>query len=95
MNWDFYIKQFQSYLQLERSLSENSVEAYIHDAVKLKQFAEISNLPPDPTKLKTIDIQNFLVWIGKYSGEPPYRESSTRANYCAQYYYDCYQFIHI
>lgn len=64
MNWDFYIKQFQNYLRLERSLSENSVEAYVHDAVKLKQFAEISNLP-DPTLIKTRDIQRFMEWVGE------------------------------
>jgi integrase/recombinase XerD len=65
MNWDFYIKQFQNYLRLERSLSENSVEAYIHDVVKLKQFAEISNLQVIPTEIKTDDIQNFLIWVGE------------------------------
>ncbi|HLF35359.1 MAG TPA: site-specific tyrosine recombinase XerD [Cyclobacteriaceae bacterium] len=64
MNWDYYIKQFQNYLRLERSLSENSVEAYVHDAVKLKQFAEISNLP-DPTLIKTREIQRFMEWVGE------------------------------
>jgi integrase/recombinase XerD len=70
MNWDFYIKQFQSYLQLERSLSENSVEAYIHDAVKLRQFAEISNLPDDPTQIRTTDIQHFLEWLSELGMTP-------------------------
>jgi integrase/recombinase XerD len=65
MNWDHYIRQFQNYLRLERSLSENSVQAYLHDVVKLKQFAEFSNLNRDPTQIETKDIQNFLVWVGE------------------------------
>ncbi|MBP9924233.1 MAG: site-specific integrase, partial [Bacteroidia bacterium] len=31
MSWKSYTIGFKSYLKLERSLSENSVEAYVHD----------------------------------------------------------------
>jgi integrase/recombinase XerD len=86
MNWDFHIKQFQSYLKLERSLSENSVEAYIHDAVKLRQFAEISNLPDDPTKIKTNDIRHFLVWIGEL-GLTPHTQARVLSGLKAFYNY--------
>jgi len=34
MNWPIYQKQFESYLQLEKSLSGNSVEAYLNDFYK-------------------------------------------------------------
>ena len=64
MNWNFYIKQFRDYLRLERSMSENSVEAYIHDVVKLKQFAEISNPALLPTGVKAAFIREFLAWAG-------------------------------
>ena len=62
MNWELLIKQFKDYLQLERSLSQHSVEAYIHDIVKLKQFLEISNFekPVSPLQISQADIQNFL-----------------------------------
>ncbi|HXA01849.1 MAG TPA: site-specific tyrosine recombinase XerD [Cytophagaceae bacterium] len=62
MNWDLLIRQFKNYLQLERSLSQHSVEAYIHDIVKLKQFLEISNSEKPVSALQTsqTDIQNFL-----------------------------------
>lgn len=61
--WDSYIKQFQNYLKIERSLSSNSVEAYIHDVVKLKQFGEIYNLNVSPLKITSSQIQTFLQYI--------------------------------
>ena len=63
MNWDLLIKQFQNYLKLERSLSFNSVEAYVHDIVKLKQFLEISNLSTSPLKVRSEEISAFLAYI--------------------------------
>ncbi len=74
MNWDYYIHQFQNYLRLERSLSENSVAAYVHDVVKLKQFTEISNPELLPTSFSTRNIQEFLVWVGKL-GMTPYTQA--------------------
>lgn len=63
MNWDLLIKQFQNYLKLERSLSSNSVEAYVHDIVKLKQFLEISNSTTSPLKVSSEEISAFLAYI--------------------------------
>jgi integrase/recombinase XerD len=62
-DWSSYIKGFKAYLQLERSLSKNSVEAYVHDVIKLTQFLDASslNLPPDKVELR--HLQDFLRWI--------------------------------
>jgi len=60
MSWDFQIKQFQNYLKLERALSENSVDAYIRDAVKLKQFVENYNVPVNPTSVTLIHLTDFI-----------------------------------
>lgn len=65
MNWDTYINQFKNYLKLERSLSENSIEAYVHDIVKLKQFVDLSNLEVGPLNIKATDLQNFLEYINE------------------------------
>ncbi|MEM6524332.1 MAG: site-specific tyrosine recombinase XerD [Bacteroidota bacterium] len=65
MNWDQYIKQFKNYLRLERSLSENSVEAYIHDVVKLKQFVELSNLALSPLQIESAHLNDFLEYINE------------------------------
>lgn len=63
MNWDSYIKQFKDYLRLERSLSDNSVEAYIRDVVKLKEFLEISNINKSPLEVEGEDVAAFLGYL--------------------------------
>jgi len=64
-NWDFYIKQFQNYLKLERSLADNSIHAYLHDVVKLKQFIEISNINISPLEITPVHLQDFLEYINE------------------------------
>ena len=70
MNWDIYIKQFKSYLKLERSLSENSIEAYEHDIVKLKQFLDISNLNIGPQNITAEILREFLRWVNELGMTP-------------------------
>jgi hypothetical protein len=41
--WQSYIKHFKDYLRLERSLSGNSVEAYIRDVEKLEEFVALAS----------------------------------------------------
>lgn len=60
MNWDTLIRQFANYLKLERSLSDNSIQAYVRDVVKLKQFVENSNKPVGPTQVDSDTIENLL-----------------------------------
>lgn len=70
MNWEHYIKQFSNYLKLERSLSENSIEAYIHDIVKLKQFADISNWIISPLEISSEHLEAFLGYINELGLTP-------------------------
>jgi integrase/recombinase XerD len=62
-SWKPYISGFRAYLQLERSLSKNSVEAYIHDVEKLTQYFESAGLAPDPAGVGLHHLQDFLKWI--------------------------------
>ena len=64
MDWNTLIRQFANYLKLERSLSSNSIQAYLRDIAKLKQFVENSNNPLAPTKVTAAMIQEFLLEIG-------------------------------
>jgi len=66
MNWEIQIKGFKSYLQLEKSLSGNSVEAYVRDMEKLRQYVEMSfeKVPP-PEKLKSKTLREFIGWISE------------------------------
>jgi len=63
LNWQIYIKGFKAYLQLERSLSSNSIDAYIHDIEKLCQFLEIKKVDVTPEEINLSTLREFLRWI--------------------------------
>jgi integrase/recombinase XerD len=63
MSWQGYIKGFKSYLKLEKSLSQNSVEAYIHDINMLDSFLVISKMKLPPAELRLNNLQSFIAWI--------------------------------
>ena len=64
LSWKQAIKDFETYLRLEKSLSENSIAAYTDDVQKLeKYFSEkgIARMSPEVTYH---DIKDFLLWYG-------------------------------
>ncbi len=65
MSWYPTIKGFKSYLQLERSLSNNSIEAYLRDVEKLVQFLELKEIKVVPEKVEQQHIEDFLKWISE------------------------------
>ncbi|MBL6657864.1 MAG: site-specific tyrosine recombinase XerD [Flavobacteriales bacterium] len=65
MSWKNYINGFRSFLMLERSLSENSVEAYIRDVNKLVDYLSINSIKKSPKELTSKDISTFIQWIVK------------------------------
>ncbi len=58
--WEPYKNGFKAYLQLERSLSDNSVEAYLRDVDKLTQYLQSVNLIKSPAELDLKDLQGFI-----------------------------------
>ncbi|MDO6431002.1 site-specific tyrosine recombinase XerD [Flavitalea sp. BT771] len=68
--WEPYKKGYKAWLQLEKSLSENSVEAYLRDIDKLTQFLETSRSIKPPEAIGLKDLQAFLQWIGQLGLEP-------------------------
>jgi len=63
--WEPYKKGFKAYLQLERSLSDNSVEAYMRDIEKLTQYLQQTGTLKTPEEIKLSDLQGFIKWIGE------------------------------
>lgn len=63
--WQSYINAFKNYLKLERSLSENSVEAYLHDAEKLYQYILLTNPELSPMQVSEKQLMNFLAYLGE------------------------------
>ncbi|MBA4053595.1 MAG: site-specific tyrosine recombinase XerD [Marivirga sp.] len=65
MNWEMHIKHFSHYLKIERSLSANSVEAYVHDVALLHQFMEMTHPMVAPVKVTAKQLQGFLQYINE------------------------------
>lgn len=63
MIWNSLIRGFESYLKLEKSLSQNSVEAYIRDIRKLIQYCEVHYPDVLPQNMTTIHLNEFIYWI--------------------------------
>ncbi len=61
--WAAEKKGFKAWLQLEKSLSDHSVEAYLRDIEKLTQYLELEEpgLALEDVRLK--NLQSFLKWI--------------------------------
>lgn len=68
--WAPQIKSYKAYLQLEKSLSDNSVEAYLRDVEKLTQFLQQNNDRKSPADITLKDLQHFLRWIGELGMTP-------------------------
>ncbi|HTN38562.1 MAG TPA: site-specific tyrosine recombinase XerD [Arachidicoccus sp.] len=63
--WESSIKGFSAYLQLEKSLSENSVEAYLRDIHKLTSFLSLKGRTVTPAHLKLEDLQAFIHYVAE------------------------------
>ncbi|MBL56609.1 MAG: tyrosine recombinase XerD [Flavobacteriales bacterium] len=56
-------KSFKSFLKLEKSLSSNSIDAYLSDLDKLYQYSASLNPTKSPLDFKLNDLQKFIHWI--------------------------------
>lgn len=68
--WAPQIKSYKAYLQLEKSLSDNSVAAYLRDVEKLTLYLQQNNLKKTPADISLKDLQHFLRWIGQLGMTP-------------------------
>jgi integrase/recombinase XerD len=61
--WELPIKQFKNYLRVERSLSPNSINSYVQDVEKLRQFMELNHPNVTPAKVSLKQLQQFIEYI--------------------------------
>jgi integrase/recombinase XerD len=64
--WDQQIKYFKNYLKLELSLSDNSIEAYVRDVEKLKEFIVLKHESLSPFKITSKHLQGFIAHINEH-----------------------------
>lgn len=60
IQWEVYIKGFRAYLQVERSLSPNTIEAYCSDIEKLAHFLSSPPVEIQPKQVKLANLQKFV-----------------------------------
>ena len=65
MNWNNYIKTFQSYLKIERGLSKNTVANYTFDLERLCLFLNENAIAVSPEKINEETIQQFIYSVSK------------------------------
>ncbi|PLX24345.1 MAG: hypothetical protein C0599_02445, partial [Salinivirgaceae bacterium] len=58
-----FLDSFQAFLQIEKGLSKNTINAYTDDLSKLYQFLNESSSPAQPETITTKKLQGFLQWI--------------------------------
>ena len=63
--WEPYKRGFKAFLQLERSLSPNSISAYQRDIDKLTTFLEANQMKKSPSDIELTDLQKFVRWIAE------------------------------
>lgn len=63
--WEVYKKGYKAYLQLEKSLSDNSVNAYSHDLDILTQFFLAHDIRKNPGDVVLEDLEKLLKWINE------------------------------
>jgi integrase/recombinase XerD len=63
--WSAEKKGFKAWLQLEKSLSAHSVDAYLHDIDKLTQFLSTQSKSATPDQVQPEDLSALLRWVNE------------------------------
>ena len=72
--WDSYKKGYKAWLLLEKSLSENSVEAYLRDVQHLIEYLQTTGDLKNPNDIVLKDLEVFTKWINKLGMKMPRRQ---------------------
>ncbi len=70
MDWSKQTAKYKAFLRIEKSLSPNSVEAYLSDLNKLKVFLEMTRQDVQPELVTYPQLKDFLIWIGEFNLSP-------------------------
>jgi len=64
LTWKQSFRNFETYLRLEKSLSENSIGAYMNDVFKLENYFSENRIEISPAKISYSDLKDFIQWYG-------------------------------
>ncbi len=66
MNWDSALEDFKVFIRLEKSLSENSLGAYLSDVEKFRSFMEVHYTGVKPADVELQHLREFLNWLSSH-----------------------------
>jgi len=69
MKWKNALTDYKHYLKLERGLSENSIDSYTLDVVKLIRFLNDNNTNTTPLSISSNTIKEFIYQVAKVVNE--------------------------
>lgn len=64
LTWKQSFRDFENFLRLEKSLSENSIEAYLDDIQKLEKYFNEKEQVISPVSVAYSDLKSFVNWYG-------------------------------
>lgn len=70
MKWEEAKEGFEGYLKLEKSLSQNSVSAYINDINKLINYLEVKFGGMTAEKVRLAHLKDFVKWLNEEGVSP-------------------------
>ncbi|MCE1169102.1 MAG: tyrosine recombinase XerD [Sphingobacteriia bacterium] len=70
LTWDQHTEQFSAFLSVEKSLSANTVEAYMHDLKIFKDFLEVSEIKKHPEEITSDELFAFQKYLVKLEVSP-------------------------
>jgi integrase/recombinase XerD len=70
ISWEISIKGFINFLRLERSLSNNSVNAYLNDIKKFREYLDAKKKSLLPTQVDLEHLKDFLHWTNELGMSP-------------------------
>ena len=68
--WEAYKKGYKAWLQLEKSLADNSVQAYLHDIEKLTSYLLVKKNLKTPDEITLKDLEKFVQWVHELGMTP-------------------------
>lgn len=68
--WKSYKEGFKQYLQLEKSLSDNTVQSYLQDLEKFIQYLTLTFSEKSPKEIELSNLESFIKWISELGMTP-------------------------
>jgi integrase/recombinase XerD len=70
MTWKNVTAGYIAFLKLEKSLSPNSIEAYLDDLNKLIRYFDLKAVSLSPEQVEYAQLKEFIVWLNELGISP-------------------------